>query len=517
MENEFYKDEFEQLLKEKADQFSMYPSRRVWHSIYNNLHPGRKWPSVAISLLLIGSLSFIGYLNTGDNFITRPINNNSIINTHQINDVQHISNNAQVSSNSKEKLHPTHYYERIFNDDITGETDFNNSYTVVQSNRPVYQNSPAIIPDVKPTAEATNNNAHDIVQEIDSYINSNKIFADIAINNKKNKNNFPSSPAENASAGNHGENYPTDINQMLFNKNKSPLISGNKGKPDENKETEPALKIPASANAINSKRSLTNEEKAWIENYALQNKPAGNKWKGRLAYQIYVTPAVNYRKLTSDTKGFVTPYVDGDINNSISQKPGVGIEAGIGLNYAIAKKLQLKGGLQFNYTNYNIAADKTNHPVMTTILLNDPSTGLSYSAARTSITANAYNSSPLQPVTLHNRTYQISLPLGFAYNLSSQKNVDWFAGATVQPSYIFGGNANLISSDLKSYVSEPSSIRSWNLNLGFETYMNFKMGSYNLQVGPQVRYQVYSTYKKEVALVEKPYAIGLKFGLTKGF
>ena len=29
MENEFYTDEFEQLLKEKADQFSMYPSAVV--------------------------------------------------------------------------------------------------------------------------------------------------------------------------------------------------------------------------------------------------------------------------------------------------------------------------------------------------------------------------------------------------------------------------------------------------------------------------------------------------------
>jgi len=47
--------------------------------------------------------------------------------------------------------------------------------------------------------------------------------------------------------------------------------------------------------------------------------------------------------------------------------------------------------------------------------------------------------------------------------------------------------------------------------------MNFKLGTYHLQVGPQVRYQVYSTYRKNVALIEKPYAVGLKFGLTKGF
>ena len=43
MEKEFYTDDrFEQLIKERADQFSMYPSKRVWHSIYNNLHPSRR-------------------------------------------------------------------------------------------------------------------------------------------------------------------------------------------------------------------------------------------------------------------------------------------------------------------------------------------------------------------------------------------------------------------------------------------------------------------------------------------
>ena len=177
----------------------------------------------------------------------------------------------------------------------------------------------------------------------------------------------------------------------------------------------------------------------------------------------------------------------------------------------------MKGGIQFNYTNYNIDADQNNHPVVTNILLNDPTSGLSYASARTTTISNAYNSTALVPVTLHNRTYQVSVPLGFAYKLSSQNKVDWFAGATVQPSYVFGGNAHIISSDLKSYVSEPSSIRSWNINLGFETYMNFKLGTYSLQVGPQVRFQVNSTYNKNVALIEKPYAIGLKFGITKGF
>src|ERR1700749_532368 len=63
MENKFYTDEFERLLKERSDEFRMYPSKRVWHSIYNDLHPGRKWPSIAMSLLIIIAVLFMGYLN----------------------------------------------------------------------------------------------------------------------------------------------------------------------------------------------------------------------------------------------------------------------------------------------------------------------------------------------------------------------------------------------------------------------------------------------------------------------
>jgi len=518
MENEFYTDEFEQLLKEKADQFSMYPSKRVWHSIYNNLHPSRRWPSVVISLLFISSLILIGYLNTGENSITRPINNNSTISktdVEQISPSQKINNKDQLPSYSKREQQYEQQYNNAFADVITNETDFY-TYTVVKSNRPHYLNTTIeTAPDIKLTTETpeTNNTEEDIVQAVNTYIRSNKIFADIAAFNKKNKpvssKSSEANNTDNISTKDDADKLnlpPTDNSKTSLNP------AGNKAKTEVAKITEPISNLDPKEN-----NNPKNEEKAWIENYALENKSPAKKWKGRLGYQVYVTPAVNYRKLTTKVKGSTTPFANGDINHSISQKPGFGFEAGFGLNYAVAKRLQLKAGVQFNYTNYDISADQASHPVATTILLNDPSTGYSYSAARSSTTSNTFNSSASRPVTLHNRTYQVSVPIGFGYKLSSQNNVEWFAGATVQPSYYFGGKAHLISSDLKSYISEPSSINSFNLNLGFETYMNFKLGTYNLQVGPQVRYQVNSTYKKDVALIEKPYAIGLKFGLTKGF
>ncbi|MGH2564085.1 MAG: hypothetical protein ACRDE5_06215, partial [Ginsengibacter sp.] len=64
MERRFSMNDFEQSLKEHADEFKMIPSKRVWHGIYNDLHPGRRWPSIAMALSLIFTLVVIGYLNT---------------------------------------------------------------------------------------------------------------------------------------------------------------------------------------------------------------------------------------------------------------------------------------------------------------------------------------------------------------------------------------------------------------------------------------------------------------------
>ena len=529
MERNFYSDEFEQLLKEKADQFRMYPSKRVWHSIYNNLHPSRRWPSAAMSMLLIIALLLTGYLNTSDNSLT----NQFVKNTENINDshnTQKAGTQKTTSANNKQQQLPNTGSEYVAKAFTTTESELL-TYTDVSNVNPntvgtVTQNShedekfpiknTTLLNSDKALFETTENTGKDIIQALDKYIKTNQIFNDIANTNKKVKikastpSSIDNTDGKDFTGDDENEltktgNEKTAATISVSSSNSDKLTTGNESS------------VPKKDINPNNK-SLSAEEKAWIENYVLQNKSGRNKWRDKLAVEFYTTPAVNYRKLTTDSKGSATPFATtGDINQAISQKPGLGVESGVGLSYAFAKNLRLKAGIQFNYTNYNINADQTNHPVLTTLLLNDPSTGYSYLASRTSTISNAYNSSALQPILIHNRTYQISIPIGLAYKLSSTKNVEWFAGASVQPTYVFGGKAHLISSDLKSYISDPSSISNWNLNLGFETYMNYKLGAYNLQVGPQVRYQIYSTYRKNVALIEKPYAVGLKLGIVKGF
>ena len=63
MERRFDMTDFEQSLRDHADHFVMVPSKRVWHGIYNNLHPGSKWPSITVAIVFLFALIGIGHFN----------------------------------------------------------------------------------------------------------------------------------------------------------------------------------------------------------------------------------------------------------------------------------------------------------------------------------------------------------------------------------------------------------------------------------------------------------------------
>jgi hypothetical protein len=54
MERNYYREGFENFLKEKSDEYKLYPSEKVWNNINQKLHPRRKWPFMAAALLLLG-------------------------------------------------------------------------------------------------------------------------------------------------------------------------------------------------------------------------------------------------------------------------------------------------------------------------------------------------------------------------------------------------------------------------------------------------------------------------------
>ena len=72
--------------------------------------------------------------------------------------------------------------------------------------------------------------------------------------------------------------------------------------------------------------------------------------------------------------------------------------------------------------------------------------------------------------------------------------------------------------DLKNYIYDASFIRKWNVNTGIETFVSYKTkGGIVINAGPQLRYQLLSTYNKSYSYTEKLYNLGIKMGVTKNF
>ena len=178
MERRIYTDNFEQLLKEKSDEFRMYPSKRVWHSIYNDLHPGRRWPSIAMSMLLIIALLLIGYLNTGDN--------NGAKNFAGINSSTDESGNNTTGNVKTQNLRST-----------TGINQKPENSPVTQTgNTTVSPDNAGNSPVMNTSGNDANNNSSPaklsidkndgLVESLDNYIRSNRLLNDVALLNKKN-------------------------------------------------------------------------------------------------------------------------------------------------------------------------------------------------------------------------------------------------------------------------------------------------------------------------------------------
>lgn len=496
MEKNFYRDNFEQLLRDTTDNFRMYPSNRVWHSIYNNLHPSRRWPSVAVWLLFIFSVIFIGLSNNNGTNYQNAGKNYTIANLVPAK----ISNQNPVNKPAALTSEPTTYPKQdILNDlsrkDAKKSNTQHNPFDIQLAEQA--SQSANIISYYKKQANKSSNS---LVPEnkLAAEKDTENISGDVAIN-KQRTNNITNSNLNNL-----------DLNISELKNNLSANIKS------AEKTDEESLNKAIAFDVIN--------DKEWIEDHAFHYKPTASKWKSKTSFQFYVTPSIGYRSISKNNSysipantSFIsnTTIPEQQYESAVSQAPAVNMELGGNILYSITKILNLKIGVQLNYTNYNINAYELKHPTMTTLLLNDLNTELPVLSPRTTTLANTTG---VYSTKLNNNTYQVSIPVGADIKIAGNNNLKWFAGATIQPTYIAKGNAYFISSDLKNYVTDNTLMRKWNLNGGVETFISYKTKSgLTLNAGPQLRYQLLSTYSKKYSYNEKLYNVGLKIGIISRF
>lgn len=489
MEPGFYNEDIEELLKEKADQYKMYPSDKVWKGIHRSLHPNRKW--YWFSLILF--LSAVGYY-TFIEFITPSTATKSI------------SENSSSTTIAK----PTETVEANTTKAIIVPFGNPNKQAGNTSGNETRQRAFVLNPD---NSDGNTGVVVNMDQPVPSAITGNTSLAETNTTAFTNE-----TPVYNLNAWQFrksGQPEPAD-NPLL-------LADNNAEHPEQH-----LAQVPASASLINptsvdeSKLGANSQDAnedskriSWLAHHAVYELAVPKQ--NRVSWQISFSPTMNYRRLKgnnypSDVKTLpLASFIPGDPDQLVNHKPALGFELGSNILYAVNKTVTLKTGLLFNYARYDIQAysSSTSQPAVIAL-----SSGYGITTGQVTSYTRYRNFGGDEVENLHNQYFQLSVPLGLEVNLLGNEKLQVGVAGTVQPTYLLNRNTYLITADYK-YATEPSLVRRWNINTSAEAFISYKTGDLKWQVGPQLRYQLLSSYIKEYPIRENLFQYGIKIGVAK--
>jgi len=457
MERRLHSDEFEDLLREKSDQFRIYPSDKVWKEIHKSMHPRRKWYWLGMALLLTG----VGYQFAEQIISPTPV--------------------AQVVSRSP-------------------KSEMNNEQVQLPSIK-----QPAELIPFKSTVDSKKES---VIPRIPP-VNTRNAFAAIPqYNTEAGTNSLPPvsmdfsvKPEARDELNQSSEDF---INLEILLASVDPL-------PDD--------LAPSSNNvsqAIHETVSIPRVN--WLQEQALYELavPKPDRW----SFQVNASPTMNYRKLVGDRTSSLQssikniPFalsIPGDVNKLVNHKPALGFEFCASILYSVGKNFSLKAGVQFNYSRYYIQAFRTSNEIAT-IALTD-----SYGFRADSISnySSIRNFGGYASNDIQNQYFQLSAPIGAEWKILGNKRLQLNIAGTIQPTYLLNKNSYLITTDMKNYTIAPSLVRRWNLNTAAEAFLSYKAAGLRWQVGPQFRYQLLSSYSSKYPISEFLMEYGIKFWITK--
>lgn len=476
MENRFNNRDFEQFVKQNADQYRMFPSEKVWNNIHNTLHTRRRWYGIGIALLLISvtAVTYVMVNHPGKNQpvaqslplaqLNKEITTSSTVKDVFIAPVKPTKKNIETSYPADENKQTL-----AFLSDFVTQPEIESEEPALTDNIIIDQPTPVIT-----RQKETVLSGQEVVRH-----------RSIAMNNK-----------------------PSTIAVIPAEPARPALILVNDNTIDEEKT---AVSTEQIATPVNYNNLLTIE--------SVVNSYKHNSKGKRLTLQLFVTPTISYRDL-KENKAFIsgvqarnntTPlanvYVP-DVNNIVTHKPDLGFQLGLTAGYPLSKSITLTGGLQFTVSKYDIKA--YSHPrEEATITLSNSYGGSNSVSAYTSYR----NIGGFKANWLRNLYLSASAPIGLEVKVISNKKGYLGVGGNIQPTYVLDNKSYLLSTDYKNYAEMPSLTRKWNINTGFEIFAANNTGKVKWRIGPQVRYQTMSSFKNTYPVMEHLFDFGLKLGV----
>lgn len=467
MESNEYNSGFEHFLREKADQYKLYPSDRVWAAVNDRLHPRKKWPYVVVAAIFIG-LGIGG--NIHDSFIA----------------------GGQQNSHSKELPNRFPQNTAIVPTLIASGT----VPSAEKVNAPASGNHSSVTESLeKSPASPSLRIAH---------INTKPVAADTRIDHG---NALKPVPGHLASVEEYiKDNITGSLETDVTTPSTAHLESGSLVM-----NNQLHLLATVSKNTSNSDRKLIAGNKKDIPKTTAIRvmKP----YKNMFGLQFYVAPSVSYRRLSGQgIKTFNSPtgnynYSD-DVNNVVDQQAMTGVEAGAALVFSMNKKLRFKTGLQFNMSQYEVRAYQNSAELV-------PMTAAGIGHSQINAISVFRSTGTGNKSILRNQRMMLSIPIGAEWTVINKKRIQFNVAGSIQPTYVINNQSYMVSSDLKNYAQSPSLYRHFNLNTGFEAFITFRTGATKWNVGPQLRYQLMSSYKSQYPINEHLMDYGFKVGMTR--
>jgi len=483
MQRDFNNRDFEHFIKQNADQYRMFPSEKVWQGIDNALHTRRKWYGFGLALLLLltgTAVTLVMVSNSGKKQTDKSIA--SLIPVKE-------EKSPDIAIQKSNKPSPA--------------VLVSNPATTTKFTIPLLDQSGSVFPLETGTATSEKPVESSVVQtspvtvSIPAKVTGESIVSGLVQKTTSLVSTQTNSSANNILLANPGLSLPVVVNNTTVTDD----VQVQKQEEVANKTFQQNDIYPLSIESV-------------INSY----QPSFAKAK-KFTMQFYIAPNISYRKLSKNDKflesaagnGTIPVYAAySDINNFVSHKPDMGLELGFTGKYALSQSLKLRAGIQFNVSRYDIKAAYGEQREAATIALDGGNFGVSQSITRQT---NYRNASGNNANWLKNLYYSVSLPIGDEFTFKSKDKTHFGVAATIQPTYIIKDRAYLITTDYKNYVEVPSLVRKVNMNTSFEAFVAYSTGNINWQVGPQVRYQLQSSFKATYPFKENLFDFGLKVGL----
>lgn len=540
MERRFDMSDFEQALKDHADQFKMLPSKRVWNGIYNNLHPGSRWPSITVAVILMITLITLGNLNNSPKTFLNGEQKVSFVN----------SNEADSKVDGTKKASVKEFEKKKTGQFIASISPNNLIKSVPVPADPTTHGSNTMTLLVTPNAASVNaintyslkSNPHDIgnTKSLPDLLSTKRIGnADIHFSNGNNRKVSPLKQQIALSLSNETEAafntakalvqytpsfldevMKVNLDQYYWNR-----INNNNKVLAYSPEKYPGLTNSEDMDISIKRDNITETNSKQIPGKNEVNVSANKKMarihkkrNSKIEWEYYVTPLVSNatfrgKPLYSRPDPGMTPIVvtSNEPLREMVYNARMGIETGVQMNYKFLKKWAFVTGVNLSYSGYKIMSFPI-HPTSASLVLQDENTGMVYSKR---YVARFGNGTIQNNKSLNNYSYQVSMPLGLRYTLWGNNNMQVNLLSSFAPTAILKSNAYIISSDTKYYVQDPSLLRPVNVNGSFEPTITFSAHKIKWHMGPQIRYQLLSTYKNNYSIKEHLINYGIKIGISR--